>query len=73
MREETLKEAIKIKERIERYERTKSEISFLLKEQRSVELATMSIDSGVSKLMWEIGIKEYNKMIDDLKKSLEEL
>jgi hypothetical protein len=73
MTEETFNEAIKIKEKLERYERTKSEISFLLRERRSVELATMSIDCEISKLMWEIGIKEYNKMIDDLKKSLEAL
>ena len=73
MKEETFYKAVGIKERIERYERTKSEISFLLKEQRSVELSTMSIDCKISKLMWEVAIKEYNKLIEDLKSDLEEL
>jgi hypothetical protein len=73
MKEETLREATRIKEMIERCERTKSEITFLLKEQRCVELATMSIDCTISKCMWEIAIKEYSKMIESLKIRLEAL
>ena len=73
MKEEKLKEAIRIKEMIERYEKTKSEIAFLLKEQRNVELATMSIDCTISKCMWAIAITEYEKKIESLKISLEAL